>query len=394
MSHHHHLRRSRFRTTLILLAATSVAAANEARAQPAGFDKAALAWTLPWDADWVTAVCFVGPHRVAAGNNLGQILVWDLPDKTGGPAPAPVRRLDGHGNTINRLVAPPGGRWLLSASNDHTIRSWDLQAAATGTDSVVLNARARAEATARKRKMVPPLEARVGLQQAARILDGHKEWVLGLSQSADGNMLVSGDDKGEIIVWDRPAATELRRWKLKGWAWALAVSPDAQSLLVSERIPLVFDAGRHAGLKLWNPQTGALKRDLGKDFDKQMMSAAAFSPDGKWLAVGRGGEADGGKVTLLDPISGKKLRELAPGHQYGVTDLCFHPDSKHLLSAGRDTVVRIWRVADGKLVKELGRPRGGQFKDWIHAIAISPDGKWLAAADMAGQVQLWVLNGK
>ena len=50
------------------------------------FDKAALAWTLPWDADWVTAVCFIGSHRrVAAGNNRGQILLWDLPDK---PTPA------------------------------------------------------------------------------------------------------------------------------------------------------------------------------------------------------------------------------------------------------------------------------------------------------------------
>jgi hypothetical protein len=51
-------------------------------------------------------------------------------------------------------------------------------------------------------------------------------------------------------------------------------------------------------------------------------------------------------------------------------------------------------VADGKLVKELGQPRGGQFKDWIHAVAASPDGRRLAAADMAGQVQVWALDEK
>jgi WD40 repeat protein len=96
-----------------------------------------------------------------------------------------------------------------------------------------------------------------------------------------------------------------------------------------------------------------------------------------------------GKVWLLDPGTGKKQRELTPGHQDGATGLAFHPDGKHLASCGRDTVVRVWNTADGKMVKELGKPRGGQFKDWIHAISFSSDGRWLAAADMAGAVQVW-----
>ena len=56
------------------------------------FDKAALAWTLPWEDDWVTAVAILGPtRRLAAGNNLGQILVWELPEKLDAPLPHPVR---------------------------------------------------------------------------------------------------------------------------------------------------------------------------------------------------------------------------------------------------------------------------------------------------------------
>ena len=64
-------------------------------ADPVNFENAALAWTLPWDADWVTSVCYLGPRRIAAGNNRGDILVWDLPEKPGAPAPFPSRRLDG-----------------------------------------------------------------------------------------------------------------------------------------------------------------------------------------------------------------------------------------------------------------------------------------------------------
>ena len=44
-------------------------------------------------------------------------------------------------------------------------------------------------------------------------------------------------------------------------------------------------------------------------------------------------------------------------------------------------------------VKELGKPRGGQFKDWLHAVSFSGDGRWLAAGDMAGAVQVWEFGG-
>lgn len=182
---------------------------------------------------------------------------------------------------------------------------------------------------------------------------------------------------------------------MKGWAYAVALSPDLKQACVSERYPLVFDSGRHVGVKLWDATSGTVQHDLGKEFKDMQIAAAAYSADGKTLALGRGGEADGknGKVFLVNPATGKKEREFTPGHQYGITDLCFHPYGKHLASSGRDTVVRLWNLADGKLVKELGKPRGGQFKDWLHALSFSPDGTRLAAADMAGFVHVWQLGG-
>src|SRR3954462_568758 len=106
------------------------------------FTKAALAWNLQWDADWVTAVAFLGPtRRVAAGNNLGQILVWDQPEKPGGDPPKPVLRFDGHTNVVSRLAATPDGRTLVSASYDHTVRYWDLpETLPAPSETVALNA--------------------------------------------------------------------------------------------------------------------------------------------------------------------------------------------------------------------------------------------------------------
>src|SRR5207248_1388513 len=127
---------------------------------PIDFDKATLTWSLPWDADWVTAVCFLGDHRVAAGNNLGQILVWDLPDKADAPAPLPSRQFTGHTNVISRLLATPDAKTLLSASYDHSIRCWDLQASAGASVTLALNARTRDDLLRRRASKVPaPVEA-------------------------------------------------------------------------------------------------------------------------------------------------------------------------------------------------------------------------------------------
>jgi WD40 repeat protein len=224
------------------------------------------------------------------------------------------------------------------------------------------------------------------------VVKDHHDWINGLTLSRDTRLLVSGDDMGEVIIRERESGKELKRWKVKGWCQAMALSPDQKQAFVSERVPLVFDSGRYAAAKIRDVDSGAVLRDLSAEFKDSYISAAAYAPDGKLLALGRGGETDMGRVYLIDPAAGKKVRELTPGHLNGVTDLAFHPEGRYLASVGRDTTVRIWNTADGKQVKELGKPRGGQSKDWLHAVCFSADGLWLAAADMAGAVQVWSLG--
>src|SRR5438132_2664729 len=92
------------------------------RAQGPAFADAKLLWTLPWDADWVTTVRFVGANRVAAGNKLGDILVWNLPESPGDKLPPPARRLVGHTNEITRMLITPDQKTLITSSCDRTIK--------------------------------------------------------------------------------------------------------------------------------------------------------------------------------------------------------------------------------------------------------------------------------
>ena len=78
---------------------------------------------------------------------------------------------------------------------------------------------------------------------------------------------------------------------MKGWVFALALSPDDKQAFVSERKPLVFDSGRHIGVKALGCRRRArCSTTSGPDFKDMYIAAAAFSPDGKVLALGRGGE--------------------------------------------------------------------------------------------------------
>jgi WD40 repeat protein len=375
-----------------------------------------------------------GSRRIAAGNKSGQIFVWDLPAAPPTPTEAgtknqevpqppnvaPVRRLDGHTNGITHLRATPDGKTLISASLDHTIRIWDVDAPASGSDLVVLDAMSRELAARNKTKAEQEqILSAPGIQvetvAATHVLEAHRGWVFSLGISADGKRLISGDDTCLAIVWDLAARKEISRWNgyEQCWVRSAALSPDGKTAFTCEyggkRESFDVPAPR---VRLWNADDGSMKLDLLKNWTPKVkdenrtdtyeysvawtkllgrgLVCASFSPGGKLLAVGQGGEG-GGEILLVDVESGEILQTL-PGHRLGACDVTFSADNQYVLSCGRDTMVRIWQVADGKEVAALTKGIGAKYKDWMHSVAISPDQKLVAAADIAGLVHLWQLR--
>ena len=362
------------------------------------FANAKVLHTLPWNSAYITSLAFIGNDRVAASSKNGEILIWNLAVPAG-KTPDPVRRLVGHTNEINRILVTPDGRTLISVSSDRTVRYWDATSDQGEPGSVVLNDGFLPKGVTEKVDKVPPppppIEVKLIVQKPLRDLTNHTEWVMGLAQTPDGKTLVTGDDQGVIIVWDLPAGKELRRWQATQWIASLGISPDGRTVAASQHTPFIrFKNGLETFVPhfhFWDAVSGQSKLDLSKEI-KVGMSAVVYSPDGKWLAAAHGNtqtEKNEGKVFLIDPTTGNKIRELA-GHPVGTNDLAFHPDGKHLFSSGRDQQIKIWNLDDGKLVREFGK-----FADrgvWIGALSISPDGRRLAAADRAGQVLIYSLT--
>jgi WD40 repeat protein len=82
-------------------------------------------------------------------------------------------------------------------------------------------------------------------------------------------------------------------------------------------------------------------------------------------AVVRGEEKP---VLMLDP----------GGHQAKIRGVTFTPDGNYLVSAGYDKVVRVWDWRAGKTVRTIRGQVGPGDKGKIYAMALSPDGRWLA----------------
>lgn len=388
---------------------------------------------LQFEGAWPTAVAFIDDQRVAAGNRDGQILVWDIsnwPEVAAGDkpadqaaptpsAPTPTRLLAGHSNGISRLVSGGDGRHLISASLDHSLRLWDVSDECRETTQIILDRTTR-EKSARKRpesERQALLEApgvTVNVQSSAAVLEGHRDWVNALGVSGNGKRLISGDARSKVIVWDLDSAQKIAEWSGHPWNGVVAadLTPDGLAAVVSEFTYKRDDFDIPApALKLWDVAQKTERLDILKThipkldatattysaasawrkFVKGGLIALDVSPDGQLVAIGQGGETDTGQVHLFELETGKLVRTVS-GHRYGVCDVKFSPDGQYVVSSGRDTQLRICRVANGDEIAALGESRGGQFKDWLSALAISPQQRHIAAADIAGYVHVWEWN--
>ncbi len=70
------------------------------------------------------------------------------------------------------------------------------------------------------------------------------------------------------------------------------------------------------------------------------------------------------------------------GHKALIRDVAFTPDGRYLVSAGNDKLIRVWDIETGQTVRTLRGQIGAGPEGKIYGMALSPDGRWLAAGGM------------
>jgi WD40 repeat protein len=186
---------------------------------------------------------------------------------------------------------------------------------------------------------------------------------------------------------------------------ALAFSPDGKTLV---------GGNRDGDLYSWCLATGkpgSLLADKERDDRQTTIRSLAFSPDGRYLAVGRDspryfqhrhGVIDHGtpNATLIvrNGQTGKKLWAIE-AQTGGVTAVAFSPDGQVLWSGGRawersDKPIRRWDIQSGQEIAWaaygiLNYLRSILWSDVVNTLAVSADGRMLVAATDRDGIQMW-----
>jgi WD40 repeat protein len=317
---------------------------------------------------WVQALGIAPDSSwLAAGTVTGEVRGWHTGDGS-------LRlRLDAHPGAVHALAIAPGGEWLATAGDDDLVRLWD---AATGERlaeldcgsapvwAVAIEPGGEWLVTGAEDGAVRVWDA--STRRPRRHLRGTGDPVRSLAISPDGSEVAAGDFTGEIRIWDVMSGKTTQHFSSGSNVSALAFHPDGATLAA---------AHWSSAVQLWDLPTEHSTR-LGSP-----STCLAWAPDGSWLAAG---ELDD-RVRLWDTNTARAVRRY-PGHRAStdaltwvdgrVDALAVSPDGRWLATGGQDELVRLWETNFGPRQVPTGGP--------IRAAALSPDGSsFLTATDQA-----------
>ncbi len=177
--------------------------------------------------------------------------------------------------TLFGFSIAPGNALVAATASDNAIHLWDV---ASGKERATIAGGDRSLAFAPDGAallvigdMVRVLDVRTGAQRLSFGLGGARATVA--AWSPDGRHILTGDDQGQIVLWD--AASGQRERAFAGHAGpvlGLAFSPNGARIL---------SGGADKTARLWDAASGAELRRLGGH--ARPLNMVAFSPGGKYL---------------------------------------------------------------------------------------------------------------
>lgn len=297
------------------------------------------------------------------------------------PPPPPAPSLpEGHRDAVVWLDLSPDGKYMLSASTDHTIKLWDV------AGRKLMRTVGEQKDMARTALFLPDGDraltcgddGEIVLRDLANgsilhVFDGHAQGGANkLAMSRDASVAVSGHQSGTVIVWD--LKTNTARSVLTGHPWTiagLAVSPDGTRAVSGD-----IDGT----LKLWDIVSGKLVRSWHGH--ERGAYGIVFTADGRHLVTGSGDYT----IKLWDLEAQTEVRRF-DGHSGTVYALTLSADGKRLLSASLDGTARLWDFDTGRELASFDPMTGP-----IYSLAFGPGGE-IITGGYDRSIRIWPSAG-
>ena len=303
---------------------------------------------------------------------------------------APELRIQlGHKDDINQIVFDPNGKFVVSCSNDKTIKVWDVK---SGKELFTLA--------------------------------GHEKYVKTIAISPDGTQLLSGGDKKEkkIFIWDLKSGKKIKEIEgLIGEVLDISINRTAEKAVIVES-----GDNFETRVGIWDLTTGTLLVEFKKatsffaksaDFDENDINVVVA---GKFLKKGKTNN-----IVIYNSEDGKEIETFKETAE-DISEVMYSYDGTHILSVG--TKIQLWETSTFLNVKNVkGNATSGFYGpeghyglfgikkniylwDFVNdtliyeikahnksvtSVAISPDGKFLLSSSKSGNLKFWDLpSGK
>ena len=295
----------------------------------------------------VAALAFDPLTRRIAVGTYKSVHVMALADRTW------TATLKDHADLIRAVAFSPDGKRLAvaggSSGRNGEIKIWDMTAA------------------------VPKLVSTI---------QGHRDSILAIAFSPDGGTIASASYDKLVKLWNVADGKVIATLKEHSDAvYAVAFMPGGTQLL---------SAAGDRTVKVWNVSTG--KRLFTVNDSLDAVYTAAVHPSGRWFAAAgadrmiriwawNGDTSSGGGNTAT-------LQSSTFAHGESVLRLAYSPDGAILASAGADRMIKLW---DAATLKE--KQAFEVQPDWVMGLALSADGKLLAAGRYDGTLGLYGVAG-
>jgi WD40 repeat protein len=310
-----------------------------------------------------------------------------------------MRVLKGHTGKLRAVVYSPDGKLLATAGDAGVTKLWDV---ATGTEVATLRPPAEVIPSMRwigdlafshDGKLLAVAARRVRIWDVCAASEAFVPDVWGMKSYLkvaflpDDLLLIlypSDLGGGRVLAWNRKTGRCEEPFAVSGVsaeavafsasAGLLAVAASAYNTTTPKRFVILWslsDKKKEATLE-YPPNTVG---HLGMPY---AFESAAFSPDGRSLAVAIGNHA------FVWDAPGRRLRGRLKGHTGQVNGVVFAPVGGLIATASLDGTVRFWDVESlsqrAAYDWELGK---------VFGVAFSPDGMTAAAVGEKSRVVIW-----